>query len=71
MLNYPEHKPNDYGTYEVQLVGGTLTTAKWNGCGWVIYLFNTTVIKFNPKNLDSKVQIWTFNKLTKQLEKTH
>lgn len=69
MIPYPENKPASYGMYEVQLSDTSITIAKWNGCGWANHWFNTSVIKFNPHRKDSPVQIWTFDKVTKQLIK--
>jgi len=69
MIPYPENKPTDYGMYEVQLSDNSITIGKWNGCGWVNPRFNTTVVKFNPHRKDNPVQIWTFDKVTKQLIK--
>lgn len=69
MIPYPENKPADYGRYKVQLTDGTTPVLAFNGCGWVNYTDESKVIAFNPMNLHSSVQIWTFDKVTKQLIK--
>jgi hypothetical protein len=69
MIPYPENKPSKYGKYKVQLLDGTIDTAKWNGCGWAIHYFNTLVVKFHPHPVDSNVQLWKWDKQIKSLIK--
>lgn len=69
MIPYPENKPTEPGYYAVELFDGSIINAKWNGCGWANFTFNTTVVQFNSQRLGTRSKLYKWDKQTKSLIK--